>query len=175
MSALYRITQGVRAIVGFTQQVDYTLPEQVLTPGLLAAFKQLKRSEQLHSIRVLKAVMAQNPDTHHDLAVAALMHDSGKIRYPLSVYGKSIAVLARKLLPPLYRYGSERDPQTAIWARPFIVAAYHPMWSADILREDGASERATWLVEHHQENVAEWMEHPYAGLLARLQQADDTN
>lgn len=175
MTTLYRLRQGVRAIIGFAQEVDYTLPQQVLSPSLLAAFKQLKRSEQLHSIRVLKAVLAQETDTPHDLAVAALMHDSGKIRYPLSVYGKTVAVLARKLLPPLYRFGSEQDPQTATWSRPFVVAEYHPMWSADILRAADAPQRAIWLVEHHQEPVAEWMEHPYATLLWRLQQADDTN
>lgn len=175
MTALYRVTQGVRALVAFTQSVDYTLPECYLTDDLLAAFKQMKRSEQLHSIRVLKAVLDQEPTTPHDLAVAALMHDSGKARYPLSVYGKTAAHLARKLLPPLYHYGSEHDPRYARWARPFIVAKYHPLWSADILRRCYASERAVWLVEHHQEVVAGWMEHPYAGLLWRLQRADDTN
>ncbi len=175
MTALYRIRQGVRAIVGFSQTVDYTLPRRYLTPGLLAAFQQMKRSEQLHSVRVLRAVLAQQPQTPQDLAVAALMHDCGKVRYPLGVYGKSVAVLVRKLLPPLYQYGSERDPRTAVWARPFIVAEYHPQWGAEILQEHGASERTIWLVAHHGEVVAGWMEHPHAGLLWRLQQADDTN
>lgn len=172
---LYRVTQGVRALAAFTQTVDYTLPQTYLSPPLLAAFKQMKRSEQLHSIRVLKAVLQQEAETPHDLAVAALMHDSGKVRYPLSVYGKSIAVLLRMFAPGIYHRACARDPQRAVWARPCIVAEHHPKWSAEILRGAGASERASWLVEHHQEVVAGWMDHPYAALLWRLQRADDMN
>jgi hypothetical protein len=175
MTALYRITQGVRALFAYTQTVDYTLPERYLTAPQLALFKQMKPGEQLHSIRVLRAVLAQEADTPHDLIVAALMHDSGKTRYPLSVYGKSIAVVVEKLLPPLYHHANRQDPARAIWARPFVVRAHHPRWSADLLRDMGASARAVWLVEHHDEVVAMWMEHPHAGLLWRLQQADDTN
>lgn len=175
MGASYRIMQGVRALFAFTQTVDYTLPEHVLNPTLLAAFKQLKRGEQLHSIRVLEAVLHQQPDTPHDLQVAALMHDSGKTRWPLSVYGKTVAVLTRKFAPPLYRYASRQDPTRTVWARPCIVAVHHPAWSADILRQANATERAVWLVEHHQHNIAALMEHPHAGLLWRLQQADDSN
>jgi len=175
MTALYRITQGLRALLAFTQEIDYTLPEQYLSSPLLAAFKRMKAGEQLHSIRVLRAVLAQEAQTPHDLAVAALMHDCGKAYYPLSVYGKSIAVVVEKLIPPLYRYASQRDPQHAVWARPFIVRAQHPVWSAEVLREAGATEGAVWLAEHHQEVVAMWMDHPNAGMLWRLQRADDTN
>ncbi len=174
MSFVYRMTQGVRALMAFTQQVDYTLPRQYLTPSMLAVFQQMKTNEQLHSIRVLKAVLDQQPTTPDDLAVAALMHDVGKIRCPLSVYGKTVAVLAKVLAPPLYRYGSTRDMQRDIWARPFIASAHHPRWGAEILRAVGGSERAVWLVAHHAEVVAGWMDHPHAGLLWRLQQADDT-
>lgn len=175
MSASYRLMQGVRALFAFTRDVDYTLVERVLTPAQVAAFKRMTHGEQLHSLRVLEAVLHQQPDTPHDLQVAALLHDCGKARWPLSVYGKSIAVLARKLAPPLYHYGSRRDPARAVWARPFIVAEQHPAWGAEILRETGGTTRAVWLVEHHQDNVAALMEHPHAGLLWRLQQADDRN
>lgn len=175
MSAIYRITQGVRALAAFRQEVNYTLPERYLCPELLRVFKQMQRNEQLHSVRVLEAVLMQEVETPDDLAVAALMHDSGKINYPLSVYGKSMAVVGRKLLPPLYAYGQRQDPARAVWARPFVVAEHHPAWGAAILQAAGASERAVWLVAHHQIVVAKLMDHPYAGLLWRLQCADDTH
>ncbi|MEM6284089.1 MAG: hypothetical protein AAF787_17990 [Chloroflexota bacterium] len=175
MTAIYRFTQGVRALVAFTQSVDYTLPQRYLSDEMLAVFKQMTPGEQLHSIRVLRAILNQQASTPHDLAVAALMHDCGKVRYPLSVYGKSIAVVMRRALPPLYHYGSERNPQRDVWARPFVVAAYHPLWSGETLRECGGSERATWLVTHHQESVTRWQHHPDCGLLWRLQKADDTH
>lgn len=175
MSVVYRLTQGVRALLAFTQEVDYTLPQRYLSPPLLAAFQQMKPNEQLHSIRVLKAVLAQQPHTPDDLAVAALMHDVGKIRCPLTVYGKTVAVAVRSLAPPLYNHASQRDLRRNRWARPFIVAEQHPRWSGEILQELGAPERTVWLACHHAEVVAGWMDHPYAGLLWRLQQADDAN
>ena len=175
MSFVYRMTQGVRALMSFTQQVDYTLPRQYLTPAMLDTFQQMKTNEQLHSIRVLKAVLDQQPDTPDDLAMAALMHDVGKIRCPLSLFGKTLAVVVRAITPPLYRYGSTQDVKRDVWARPFIVAEHHARWGAEILRGLNAPERAVWLVEHHVEVVAGLMDHPYAGLLWRLQQADDTH
>lgn len=175
MSVPYRIMQGVRALVAFSHHVDYTLPQRYLNEPMLAAFKRLSRSEQLHSIRVLEGVLAQEAQTPADLAVAALMHDSGKVCYPQGVWGKTLAVLIRKLLPPLYQYGSRQDPQRARWAHPFIVAENHPQWGAQILADAGGSSRAVWLVAHHGDNVAALMQHPHAGLLWRLQQADDSN
>jgi hypothetical protein len=175
MTMIYRLTQGVRAVVAFTQTVDYTLPEQYLSPSLLAAFKQMQTSEQLHSIRVLRTVLAQEADTPSDLAIAALMHDCGKARYPLSLYGKTISVLAQNLAPAFYDYANTHDAAQTRWARPFIVRRQHAAWGAAILQQAGASQRAVWLVAHHQEVVAQWMDHPYAALLWRLQQADDTN
>ena len=41
MSFVYRMTQGVRALLAVTQQVDYTLPRQYLTPSMLAVFQQM--------------------------------------------------------------------------------------------------------------------------------------
>jgi hypothetical protein len=175
MSFVYRMTQGVRVLMAFTQQVDYTLPRQYLSRPMLDTFQQMKVNEQLHSIRVAKTVLTQQPTTPDDLAIAALMHDVGKIRCPLSVYGKAAAVAIEMLAPALYRYGSTQNMHRDVWARPFIASAHHPRWGAEILRELGGSERAVWLVEHHAEVVAGWMDHPHAGLLWRLQQADDTH
>ncbi len=171
---IYRFTQGVRALVSFSQPVDYAAAEVYLTPEMLATFKRLRRSEQQHSLRVLRDVLEQEPDTPHDLAIAALMHDSGKVRYPLSVAEKSIAVLVGMFWPKLYTRLADGDPE-APWAKPFVVAECHPRWSGEILHAAGASERAKWLAAHHGEPVACWMDHPYAPLLWRLQRADDSN
>lgn len=175
MTTHYRIAQGVRALLAYAQTIDYTPAKRFLTPPLFDAFQQMSRSEQLHSLRVLRSVLAQDATTPDDLAIAALMHDCGKVCYPQGVFGKSLAVIVRRLIPPLYRYGSRQDPQRSVWARAFIVAEHHPAWGAAILAQLGASERAVWLVATHQDSVSQWMDHPHAALLWRLQRADDTN
>ncbi|MFZ4827058.1 MAG: hypothetical protein ACOYLB_06860, partial [Phototrophicaceae bacterium] len=86
---LSRFRQGIHALFAYLQPFDDALPREVLSPALWQAFTQLQRSEQQHSIRVLRRLRATMPTVPHDLAVAALMHDSGKARVALSVWEKS--------------------------------------------------------------------------------------
>jgi hypothetical protein len=43
------------------------------------------------------------------------------------------------------------------------------------LQPTGASDRAIWLAAHHQDDAAQWRDHPHYVLLCRLQRADDAN
>jgi hypothetical protein len=173
MRLTYRFGQGIRALFAFTQSVEVSLAEAYLNPSLLRLFQQLKRNEQLHSLSVLRDVLAQG-ETPHDLAVAALLHDVGKVRYPVAVWQKTLAVAVRELLPQQFIRWSQGDPRNP-WQRAFVVYVQHPQWSAALLAEAGASERACWLAAHHAEAWAQWQTHPYAPLLQRLKQADDSN
>ncbi|MBZ0295367.1 MAG: HD domain-containing protein [Anaerolineae bacterium] len=173
MAAVQRIRQGVRALLAFAHPVDYDLAADYLSPSLMHCFQQMRRSEQLHSLNVLRDVLAQGP-TPDDLAVAALLHDVGKSRYPFPVWQKTMVVLTRAFAPGLFQRlsaGSEHR----FWQRPFVVSSQHPRWSADIVRDAGASERAVWLVLHHADSLANWPEHPHCYLLKRLKAADDAN
>lgn len=174
MALAQRLRQGVRALLAVSQTVDYELIQTVLAPAQLALFRQMSRSEQLHSLNVLRSVWAQATETPHDLSVASLMHDVGKSRYRMSLFQKALVVLVRKGLPRLYRRWS-RAGTLDDWRAPFVVSRYHPQWSAELLASVGASERAVWLVAHHQEPLALWRGHPYSALLERLQMADDMN
>jgi hypothetical protein len=172
MAVLHRIRQGVRALFAFSQPVDYALAEQYLSPELMPIFRQMQRTEQLHTLNVLRAVLAQGA-APRDLAVAALLHDAGKARYPLRVWQKTLVVLVRKFLPKLYRRWRAGDPEN-IWQRPFVVRKQHPIWSAEMV-EGKVSERALWLIRNHQGQAERHKDHPYFHLLKRLQQADDAN
>ncbi len=174
MSAVHRVQQGVRALLAFTQSVDYDLAAQYLTADQLSIFKQMKRSEQHHSLNVLRAVQRQQAHTPHDLALAALLHDVGKVRAPQNVIGKSLSVLVNKFTPMVEDWLCA-DDRLVWWRAPFIVRCYHPKWSGEILAGMGASARATWLVTHHQDAAEHWRDHPYYELLCRLQRADDVN
>lgn len=174
MAAVQRFRQGMLALLAFTQPVDLDLASAYLTEAQLALFRQMRRSEQLHSLNVLRSVLAQEATTPHDLVLAALLHDVGKSRYPLWLWQKVLVVLVKSFIPALYRLWSAKDASNVFW-RPFVVYRCHPQWSAELLLPTGASETALWLVSHHQDAFDDWAEHPNAPLLARLQYADDAS
>lgn len=174
MSATKRIQQGVRALLAYTQTIDYDLAAEYLTTEQLTLFQQLGRGEQLHSLNVLRAVLAQENNTPLDLALAALMHDIGKIRYHLAVWQKTEVVLLRRLTPRFY-YRMSEGQQLTFWRAPFIVAEQHPCWSAAILEQTGAPARAVWLAAHHADPLEKWHDHVHFALLKRLRLADDAN
>src|SRR5690606_27724351 len=98
MTAVYRFRQGIRSLLAFSQTVELPLAAEYLSPELLALFQKMRRSEQLHSLNVLREVLADGT-TPHDLAVAALLHDVGKSRYPMRTWQKTLAVLTRAISP----------------------------------------------------------------------------
>lgn len=173
MTAVYRVRQGLRALLAFTQPLDLTLAEVYLSPAERRLFRQMRHSEQLHSLRVLAAVLAQG-ETPRPLAVAALLHDVGKARYRLMIWQKTLAVLVHRFAPGLFRRWSAGSG-AAFWTRPFVVREQHPAWGAQLLEQAGASEAAAWLVAHHQDDAQRWSDHPYHAWLQRLQAADDRN
>lgn len=170
---LYRIKQGIRSLFAFTRSVDFDLAGRYLTPAQMTLFRRFKREEQLHSLNVLRMVFAQG-ETPHDLAVAALLHDIGKIRFPLNTLQKTLIVLVRAFTPALFKRWSDAE-YTDWWRRPFVVSVYHPKWSAELVADTGASQTALWLIRHHQDAITLHVDHPYVALLQRLQAADDSN
>jgi hypothetical protein len=173
MTAVYRIRQGVRALFAFARPVDHTVAGEYLSPPLLALFARMRRGEQIHSLNVLHTVLAQG-QTPSALAVAALLHDAGKTRYPLALWQKTLAVLVRAFLPALFRRLSEGDPRS-LWRRAFVVYVHHPSWSGDLISQAGGSPDAVWLAAHHADNAEYWHNHTLCSLLKRLQMADDAN
>lgn len=171
---IQRFQQGIYALLAFARKVNYELAERYLNSEQMALFRSMAKSEQLHSINVLRDVLAQAEQTPRDLAVAALLHDSGKSRKHLMVWQKTISVLVRKFLPELDNHLSE-DEKLSFWRAPFIVRRHHPKWSGELLSAMNSSDCVIWLVTHHAESANNWQEHPYYDLLIRLQRADDAN
>jgi hypothetical protein len=173
VGVVYRLQQGLRALLSFSQPVEWALAERYLSPRLLVLFKQMNRDEQLHSLAVLRDVLAQS-DTPTDLAAAALLHDVGKSRYPIGVWQKTFAVMVRAIVPDAYYRWSKGSPLN-LWERPFVVYEQHPVWSAQMLREAGASDTVCWLAGEHATVAEKWQSHPQVEWLRRLQQADNQN
>lgn len=167
MGAGRRLRQGLNALLAFAQPVDRAGAARHLTPELQQCFGRLRRSEQLHSLRVLRALQAEGA-VGPDLAVAALLHDLGKTRWPFPLWQRVLVVVVPALAPTLARRlarGRERDPL----ARPFLLCERHPAWGARMARAAGAGERAAWLIENHATETIEDAE------LARLRAADERN
>lgn len=152
----------------------HPIPDEALTPhlspALLALFRRMTPSEQAHSFAVLQRLIPTgdrvNPHSDHDLFTAALLHDVGKVISPLSLLDRILIVLAKRFFARRFtRWGQGKSVGLR---RPFVVAAQHPAWGADLAAAAGASPGAYDLIRHHQD--------PSPGsdpLLLALQSADD--
>ena len=165
MGAGRRLRQGLNALLAFAQPVDRAQAARHLTPALQQCFTRLRRSEQLHSLRVLRALQAESA-VGPDLAVAALLHDVGKTRWPFPLWQRVLVVVVPALAPTLAKRLA-RGRETDLLARPFLLCEQHPAWGARMARAAGASERTAWLIENHAGGAGDDPE------LARLRAADE--
>jgi hypothetical protein len=112
----------------------------------------MQPGEQAHSIQVMRAVShtfnGSSGDHPKDLLVAALLHDVGKIRYPLRIWERIFIVLVRALAPEKAREWGEGEP--AGWRRAFVIAERHPEWGAQMAAAAGVSPLTEALIRRHQ-------------------------
>ncbi len=174
MAAVQRVRQGLRALFAFSHQVDYQLVAQYLSDKQMGLFRKMSKAEQLHSLNVLRDVLAQGPHTPHELAVAALLHDVGKIRCQVTILEKTMGVLIKRFLPGLFRRWAEHDT-IKWWKRAIVMMTYHPMWGAQEAQAVETSPKVVWLIAHHADALEHWQGHPDYDLLHRLKLADDAN
>jgi hypothetical protein len=141
-----------------------------LTPAQLSLFQQMQPAEQAHAYQIFKRLEAAG-QTNPDLLVAALLHDVGKILHPLSIFDRVMIVLGRRLFPGAVRRWAAGTPRGL--RLPFVVAAQHAGWGADLASQAGVSSRSVELVRrHHAAHLPDPGSHTDL-LLAALQAADD--
>jgi hypothetical protein len=155
----------------------------VLSAAEAALFFQFSTADQWHSVRVLQTLRAAGY-AEPALCKAALLHDVGKTRLPLSLWDRVWIVLAGRWLagrvPPL-----DDGVEVARWQRPFVVKAYHAAWGADMAAQAGSDGQTVALIRHHQDS-APFKAAPFKATsvgvgeaeeswLAALQWADDQN
>ena len=154
---LYRTRQFWMALKPAAPQADLHIVDTYLNGEQLALFQCMQPSEQAHSLRLLQTLLERG-ERDKDLCVAAVLHDVGKIRYPLRVWERVWIVLAQAVCPGYVQaWGEEREKSLEVvewWRKAFVVAAQHPQWGAQMADEAGVSPLAVTLIRRHQEKLA---------------------
>lgn len=171
---IYRIRQFWQAIwISPPTTEQLAVAQSILTTSQMNLFMQMQASEQNHSLRVLRTIQDQG-DTNPDLLVAALLHDVGKIRYPLRLWERVFIVLGKKMFPNKSKHWGQAPPRG--WRRPFVVAEQHPLWGGDLCLGAGTAPMAVTLIKRHQEKSGSTSSNQLEDhLLSILQKADDLN
>lgn len=173
MTWQYRVGQFWRLLtVSALPTAALTDITAVLSPAEQQLFTRFAAGDQWHSYQVWHTLQLAG-HIHPDLQVAALLHDVGKTRVPLTIWERSLIVLVQKLFPDkltLWGKGAARG-----WQRPFVVKMQHPAWGAQMAAAAGSSSLAVSLIQRHQDHLAETAVTQEDHLLRLLQWADDQN
>lgn len=150
MRALYRVRQFWHALVATPDPEELAQARHLLTPALMELFLRLQPSEQAHSLWVFRQ-LREAGETNPDLLAAALLHDVGKSRQPLRLWERAVIVLGKALFPEKNKDWGQAEPQG--WKRPFVVAAQHSVWGAEMAAGAGATPMTVALIRRHQDSL----------------------
>lgn len=168
----YRIQQFKLAIHPPAQMVETARVSPYLSPAQLALFRQLQRSEQWHACRMLDKLLDLG-ESNRELLTAALLHDIGKILYPLHTWERVLIVVMKRTFPRLVKEWGKGSPQGL--EKPFVVACQHARWGADLAEKAGASAVTVELVRRHEGDVHLQEAGELERLIRLLRQVDDSS
>ena len=130
---------------------DIQLAREALSPELMVLFLQMQPSDQVHSLKIFKA-LRRGGEISPDLLAAALLHDVGKSRCRLTPWERGFVVIFRRIAPKLA--DSWGKSELMGWKKPFVVYACHPQWGADLVQAGGGNPLVVDLIRRHQQSVA---------------------
>ena len=144
--------------------------EVVLNDGESALFGRFSLSDQQHSYQVFHKLRSAGHN-HPALLAAALLHDVGKTRAPLSAWERSLVVLVGVFWPGKMAAWGQGEPQGR--RRPFVVKWQHPAWGAAMTEAAGSHPLTVTLIRRHQDSLPATAVAEEDKLLRLLQWADD--
>jgi hypothetical protein len=172
----YRLRQFWQGLHAQVSPEEKRRVADLLPAPAVALFGRMPVDAQRHSLNVLYGVQKAGNE-QRDLAVAALLHDAGKVAAEdagvhLGLWLRGPLVLLEHVAPQLLRRWAA-DDRCYGWRYALYVHLEHPRLGAEQAAACGCSPLACWLIEHHQERqpvVAE--QDPRYTLLRLLQEAD---
>ncbi|MBN1265696.1 MAG: HD domain-containing protein [Anaerolineales bacterium] len=172
MNVQQRVRQFFHALAAPLVPTDFILIEQVLKPELRELFLRMAPAERNHSIQVYQTLTEQG-HRDKDLLAAALLHDVGKIQFPVRLYERVLIVLLTPLMRKLDKK-PVKDRQSRLMNL-MRAAAEHPQWGADLVQQAGGSEELAWLVRLHHDKLQHPPQNEKEQQLLALQAADRKN
>ena len=147
----YRLRQGLGALRSSILADRDEILAATLTEPQAAAFRALPAHDQAHLCRAYR-LLRERGVRDGDVLVAALLHDiakvhgGGRVRLPDRVVRVVLGHLAPRLLDRLASLPAPR------WRLGLALAVHHPRLGAERARALGCSERACWLIAHHEDD-----------------------
>ncbi len=167
----YRVRQFKQAVAApALNETELAEIQAILSDAEFELFFRFDRGEQWHSYQVMRTLREAGHD-EPELLQAALLHDVGKTRSPLTVWNRSLIVVVKKVLPGKTAVWGKNN--TDGWQRPFVVKAQHPEWGAQMAEAAGSSALVVALIRRHQDDLPETDGVEEDKLLRLLQWADD--
>ena len=135
-------------------------------------FQLFSFSDQNHSVRVLQ-MLADAGHVDGALQKAALLHDVGKTRLPLSWLDRCVVVVLKTVFPKRWAGWGQHAVEPYGWRKACVVKWWHPEWGAEMAQQAGCPELTVRLIRHHQDPLDTLAETSERELLRLLQWADD--
>ncbi|MGL4798484.1 MAG: HD domain-containing protein [Cellulosilyticaceae bacterium] len=159
----YRVRQFMWAMTARITTEEERFVEQHLTPKEAELFWKLKVYEQKHSIKVAKALGEEikTPQVRQEWIRLGLLHDIGKLVYPIGPIRKSMMVL-------LHKYTKGKVQKLTL---PMVKCYYdHPKLGYELLqKEEGYEESFLKLIKNHHQTMGSRSQEP----MKSLQKWDD--
>ena len=177
--AVYRVGQFWSGLGATVTPEEMAQAQRILGPRAMPLFTAMPVDAQRHSLNVL-ASLGELARREPELAVAALLHDAGKVAaqrggWQLSLWLRGPLVLLEAMLPGVAAAWASADPRHG-WRYLLYVQVAHPAIGAAWAAEAGCGELACWLIAQHQAQPEQVeADDTRRTLLAALQRADGEN
>ena len=154
--SLGRARQFLRAMGAKINQEDMAFMEAHLPRKARLLFLAMHVADQRHALNVAYTALElakESKGVDRELLLrCCLLHDVGRVKGTLDVWGKVWTVIADKLLPQKARAALEREKAVYFWQRPGLalhVYRCHPEMGAEKLMALGLDREAKLIRLHH--------------------------